>query len=273
MSDIVTLSLHSPPDHPVEADSITPDRCAALSEREIAELPVWDGREQRRVGDLFTVRGGRSPSVRVEGALERVDAIGLGMTMGELVIEGNVGRYVGTRMGGGALTVRGDAGDGAGLEMAGGTLEITGSAGDRAGASRLGASRGMLGGELIIHGSAGAEAGASARRGLIVIGGDAGARAAQRMIAGSVVVLGSAGADAGQWSKRGSVVVGSDVDVPVTYVYACTYRPPQLRLLFTYLRRRYALPIDDRYVSGRYRRYSGDMAELGRGEILQWADG
>lgn len=272
MSDSVTLTLRHPLEHTIEADSITPDRCARASEREIAALPVWAGNRQLALGELFTVRGERSAEVRVEGALERADAIGLGMTMGELVIEGNVGRYVGTRMAGGVLRVRGNAGDGAGLEMAGGSLEISGNAGDRAGASRLGASRGMLGGELIVRGSAGAEAGASARRGLIIICGNAGERAAHRMIAGTVLVLGNAAADAGQWSKRGSVVVGGEVAIPPTYRYNCTYRPGYLRLLFTYLRRRHGLAIDDRFVGGRYRRYSGDLAELGKGEILQWTE-
>jgi len=28
--------------------------------------------------------------------------------------------------------------------------------------------------------------------------------------------------------------------------------------------------VDERYVSGFYRRYSGDLADLGRGEILAW---
>src|SRR6185437_9923247 len=85
----VLLTLRERLEHTIEADGITPDRCAASSEREITDLTVWQGRRQMRLGDLFTVRGGRSAQVRVEGALERVDAIGLGMTMGELVIDGN----------------------------------------------------------------------------------------------------------------------------------------------------------------------------------------
>jgi hypothetical protein len=28
--------------------------------------------------------------------------------------------------------------------------------------------------------------------------------------------------------------------------------------------------LDERYLTGCYRRYSGDLAELGRGEILAW---
>ena len=30
------------------------------------------------------------------------------------------------------------------------------------------------------------------------------------------------------------------------------------------------VPVADRYIGGRYERYSGDLAELGKGEILQW---
>src|SRR5690606_16180240 len=96
--------------------------------------------------------------VRAIGDLSRMDALGAAMSDGELVVEGNVGRYVGSRKSGGVLRVDGSAGDGAGLEMAGGLLDIAGDAGDRVGASRLGASKGMLGGEIIVRGGLGAEA-------------------------------------------------------------------------------------------------------------------
>jgi formylmethanofuran dehydrogenase subunit C len=138
------------------------------------------------------------------------------------------------------------------------------------GAARLGGSRGMTGGEIIVRGSAGAEVGASARRGLIVVAGNVGQRAGHRMIAGSVIVLGLAGRGAGQWSKRGTVVVIGDVEVPATFRYACTYRPPHVRLVLTYLHTRRGVPVEERYITGRYRRYSGDLAELAKGEILQW---
>jgi formylmethanofuran dehydrogenase subunit C len=155
--------------------------------------------------------------------------------------------------------------------MAGGVLRVGGRAGDRLGAARPGASKGMTGGEIVVHGSAGAEAGASARRGLIVVCGDVGERAGRAMIAGSLIVLGAAGRGAARWSKRGTLVVMGAVEVAPTFRYACAFRPPHLRLTLIYLRTRYALPIPDRYVNGLYRRYSGDMAELGKGEILQWA--
>jgi hypothetical protein len=90
------------------------------------------------------------------------------------------------------------------------------------------------------------------------------------MIAGTVVAFGTAGPDTGLWSKRGSVVALGGITVPQTYVYACTYQPAFLRLLLTRLHGRYGLPVRKKHLNGLYHRYSGDMAELGKGEILAW---
>jgi formylmethanofuran dehydrogenase subunit C len=128
----------------------------------------------------------------------------------------------------------------------------------------------MTGGELIIRGSAGPEAGAAMRRGLLVIARAAGERTGLGMIAGSVVIFGTAGAGTGLWSKRGSVVALGRITPPATYAYACTYQPIHLRLILARLRARYGLPVHRRHLTGLYRRYSGDLAELGKGEILQW---
>jgi len=272
MSDTVTLTLRSAVDSVVEAESVTPDRFAPLANADIARLPLWRGREQLAIGDLFDVRGERSARVRVTGDLSRVDALGAAMSGGELTVDGSVGRYAGSRMSGGVLRVNGNAGDGAGLEMAGGLLDITGDAGDRVGAARLGASKGMLGGEIIVRGRAGAETGTRMRRGTVVCFG-AGDRTGEAMIAGNVIVLGDAGGDTGRSNKRGSIVVLGRAGIPSSYAYACTYRPPHLALTLRSLRSRYGLDIADDRVRGLYRRHSGDLAELvgGGGEILEWA--
>jgi formylmethanofuran dehydrogenase subunit C len=271
VSKVIELTPH-PGDERVEVDGVTPDRLATLGEEEIARLSVWRGRERLLLGDVFAVRGGRSAQLRVVGDASRVDGLGSGMTGGTLVVEGGAGRGVGVAMSGGTIEVRGDAGDEAGLAMAGGLILIQGRVGDRLGGASAGASKGMTGGEIIVVGSAGAEAGAAARRGLIAIGGDAGPYAARSMIAGTVIVCGRAGAGAATWSKRGSVVALGGVDIPPTFRYACTYRPPFLALVLTYLRERHKLPVEPQHVTGRYRRHSGDIGELagGRGEILEW---
>src|SRR6266480_3343744 len=239
MSDAVTLTVATPPTQSLLADCVTADRFAALSEQEIAGLPVIHGGRRATLGDFFRVRGERSSVVRLDGDLRKMEGIGAGMAGGELVVDGSVGR-------------------------------VHGSAGENAGGALPGAARGMTGGEIVIRGDAGAQAGAAARRGLIVVTGDAGPQAARGMIAGTVVVFGRAGPGAGRFLKRGSIVALGAIERPATFGYACTYRPPYVALLLRYLRARYGLAIADRQVTGRYERHAGDLAELGRGEILQW---
>ena len=140
--------------------------------------------------------------------------------------------------------------------------------GDLSRADRVGA--GIRSGEVVVEGSAGEEVGARMRRGVIAVTGDVGARAGLGTIAGSVVIFGTADAECGLWSKRGSIVAMGSTTVSPTYRYACTYQPPYLRLMLTRLRHRFALPVEARHLDGFYDRYSGDFAELGKGEILVW---
>ena len=224
----------------------------ALSASEIAERPVYLERKGRvPLGDLFDITGEPDGRIRFVGDLQNADRLGAGLTEGEVSVEGSVGRE-------------------AGMALAGGSLDIKGNAGPRAGAAPLGYKRGMTGGELIVRGSAGPEAGAAMRRGLLVIAKSAGERTGLGMIAGTLVVFGAAGRETGLWSKRGSVVALGKITPPLTYSYACTYQPIVLRLLLSRLSAKYGLSVKRNYLTGFYRRYSGDMAELGKGEILEW---
>ena len=67
-----------------------------------------------------------------------------------------------------------------------------------------------------------------------------------------------------------SIVALAGVTIPSTYRYACIYQPPHLRPTLSRLRARYGLPVGAQHLSGFYRRYSGDLADLGKGEILAW---
>jgi formylmethanofuran dehydrogenase subunit C len=269
MSDVIVLSMRADVRDAIEADGVTADRLGSLSEAEIAALPIVRAGRRARLGDAFDVRGERSSRVRVEGDLSRVEGLAAGMSGGELIVDGSVGGRVAAGMTGGWVDVRGHAGDDAGIGMAGGALRIVGNAGDRVGAALPGASKGMTGGEIVINGSAGGDAAARARRGLVVVTGDAGPDGGRAMIAGTLMVFGRTGPRAGRGSTRGSIVALGDIDVPPTYLYACTYQPPHLRLTLTYLRRRYGVTVEDEALNGRYRRYCGDAGEIGKGEILQ----
>lgn len=262
------MTLRVSPEGPLDLSGVSPDRFAELDERQIAQLPVRLGRTRATVGDFFDVQGGHAAELRMEGVQPQMEYLASGMTTGRLLVVGDAGAHLAEGMTGGSVEVRGDAGDDAGVAMTGGVLRITGRAGRRLGAALPGASRGMTGGEILVGGSAGEEAGARCRRGLIVIGGSAGACAGRAMIAGTVVVLGSTGAGAGLGNKRGSIIAAGSIAVPETYAYACTFEPPYVRLLFTYLRARYGVEVDERVAAGPYRRYCGDRGIPGKGEIL-----
>lgn len=268
VSEAITITLRAPLDQRIEMDAVTPDRLASLSERDIAHLPVWTGRRRGPLGDFFDVRGGHSARVRLEGDLRRVDGLGSGTGGGEMIVEGSVGSRLGASMTGGWIEVQGDAGDECGLAMAGGVVRILGNAGNRVGAATAGASKGMSGGEIVVSGSVGDEAAARMRRGLVVVAGSAGGDAGRAMIAGTLLLIGPSGARPGRGSKRGSIVALDGIDVPPTYRYVCTYQPPHVRLFLLSLRRRHRLAIDEEAINGRFRRYSGDAAEIGRGELL-----
>ncbi len=252
MSDGVVARLRSPLQQRADFAEVLVGSWPLLSSRELAERPVYlESGERIPFGEMFELKGEPKGRIRFTGELGMADRLGARMTEGEVVVESNLGNE-------------------AGLALAGGTIVIEGDVGARAGAAPLGYKRGMTGGELVVRGSAGSGAGAIMRRGLIVIGKKAGDQAGLGMIAGTVVVFGAAGADSGLWSKRGTVVALGRITPPPTYVYACTYQPVHLRLLLTRLDARYGLPVRPQHLKGFYHRYSGDMAELGKGEILTW---
>lgn len=269
MSEFV-LTLRSPLPGRVDASPLVPDRLAGLSVTEVARVTLrFEGGDAAEVGEVFTVAGEVGPAVQLVGDLSRVDAIGHGMTAGTLAVEGSAGRRLGCRMSGGRIDVSGDCGDSTGREMTGGRIVVRGSVGRGTGGASPGSKRGMSGGEIVVFGDAGDEAGACLRRGLIAVAGNVGRDAAREAIAGTVVVGGDAGAPAGPWAKRASVVALGAIEVSPTYRYACTFRPPYVGLLLTYLRRVYGFPVSVEQAVGLFERYSGDMAETGAGEILR----
>jgi formylmethanofuran dehydrogenase subunit C len=268
----LTLTLRESPAVPVEVESLTPDRLAGRPRGEIEALTVWHGSRRAQLADFFAVSGNADAELRVEGDLRRVKYIGAGMTGGRLTVAGDAGMHAGAEMRGGELVADGDVGDFAGTAMRGGRLVIRGSAGNDLGGAFPGERSGMRGGEILVHGDAGDQVGAGLRRGLIAVAGRLGDAAGLRLLAGTVVALGGLGVQPGAAMRRGTIVAMSPVTLLPTFAYACTYRPPFLRL---YLRRLRALglPLTDEQIEGRYARWSGDGLELRRGEILVYEDG
>lgn len=254
MSDEIVLELRSALTHALDLSCIVPDQLAELSNVEIGNLQVWSAASPRRplsLGEVFRINGERSTTVRLRGDCRLAEEMGREMKGGRLYVEGS-------------------AGSSCGLGMQGGLIRVMGDAGSNLGGALPGAARGMTGGEIIVFGSVGPEVGARMRRGMIYVGGGAGERAGRGMIAGTLVVGGKVGPLPGAGSKRGSLVALSELPKPDGYWYACTYRPPHVPLILTRLRDQHGAPLTAPQISGEYRRYSGDLGELGKGEILSW---
>jgi formylmethanofuran dehydrogenase subunit C len=263
----LTLTLREAPAAPVNAEALSPDRLGGLSRSEIERLELWHGNGRAQLAELFAVSGAGAQDVRVVGDLVRVAGLGTGMTGGRLTLAGSAGPHVGAGMRAGELIVEGDVGDWAGAEMRGGRLTVHGRAGRRLGGAYTGAGAGMRGGEIVVHGDTGEETGAGLRRGLIAAAGEVGAAAGLGALAGTIVAFGALGAHPGAGMRRASIVAMTAATLLPTYALACTYRPPFLRLCLRRLRA-LGLPVTDDQIDGRYRRWSGDGVELGRGEIL-----
>jgi len=266
---MTTLTLQSQPAAPLEAECITPDHFLGKSAAEIASLPVLHGNESARLGDFFSVVGDGAPEIVVDGDLARVKHVGAGMTQGRITVRGDVGMHLGAGMRGGEILAIGNADDWAGAEMAGGLLCIRGNAGHGLGGAYRGSRHGMNRGLIIVEGNAGNEVGALMRRGLIAVLGDVGDFAGLFMIAGSLFVLGRLGMRPGAGMKRGTIVTlqSNPPELLPTFRYDCVYQPGFLRLFLQSLRA-HGVTVRDEHLAGYYRRYSGDMNALGKGEIL-----
>jgi formylmethanofuran dehydrogenase subunit C len=146
---------------------------------------------------------------------------------------------------------------------------VHGNAGHLVGSAYRGSRLGMRGGVILIDGNAENEIGGTMRRGFIAIGGNTGDFAGVSMIAGTIFIFGKPGIRAAAGMKRGTVAIFSNEPVLLlpTFRYDCTYCPQFLRI---YLRRLAAcgFSVAPSLLDRPYRRYSGDLVALGKGEIL-----
>jgi formylmethanofuran dehydrogenase subunit C len=266
---MIRLTLKEPPSVPLEAEMLSPDTVAPLTLEAVAALPVYLGKRERRVDDFFVVEGEPGDELEIRGDARRVKWIGRGMTRGRIVVQGNAGMHLGSAMSGGAIEVSGDAGDWLGAEMSGGLIHVHGNAGGQVGAAYRGALTGMTDGTILIDGSAGLEVGMRMKRGTIVIGGPARDFAGLQMKGGTIVLQSGAELRTGAWMIRGTIVSLKAIPLLPTFSFAATYNPEFMRLYARHLAALgCTLPHDDR--DGSYRRYTGDAAVPGRGEILIW---
>lgn len=262
----LTLRFRAADGQRLDLSGITPAALAEHGAPALARRRVGEGRHGALLGDAFAIADGPDGVIVIEAATDSLDGIGAGLATGRMRVEGSVGAYAARGMSGGTLEIRGSAGPWLAAKMGGGTVTVTGSAGDFAGGAVPGEGEGMNGGLLVIGGDAGARTGDRMRRGLIAIAGACGARAGSRMRGGTVVARGGFGPEPGPLMRRGTLLGPHVASLLPTFVDCGDHELDVLRVLSRYLiavaGQSFELP------SAKARRLQGDMATIGRGEIL-----
>jgi formylmethanofuran dehydrogenase subunit C len=255
----------------VDWQGITPESLRGKSLTAVQRTLIRRGTREVEFGKLFRITGDAADTRwELDGDFSTVHHIGAGMTAGEIIIEGSVGRHAGAGMRGGRLELRGDAGDHLGAEMRGGVIRVRGNAANHVGAAYPGSRRGMSGGTILIDGDAGSELGLRMRRGLIAVGGSAGPHLGLRMLAGSIFVFGACAEHPGAAMRRGTIGLFGSVRATLLPTFRAGYRGPLpvLHLLEKHLHDEgFAVP-RLRNLAGTIELFHGDLLEGGRGEIL-----
>jgi len=264
------LTLKHTPAQMVDVSALTPDLLAGKGREDILRIELPTGNRKLRVADLFDLSGdGAQSSLTIRASTDRLASIGAHMQSGTIAIEGGCGPYGGLGMRGGKIVVHGTAAAFVGCGMRGGAIEVRGDAGDFVGGALPGDKQGMRGGSVVIHGNAGDRAGDRMRRGLVLIAGDAGAYCGSRMLAGTIVVSGRVGHSPGFGLKRGTLLLAHPpAEMPAKFQDAGEYELLFLTLLAKHFEHeggsfKAFLPL-----SRRVRRYCGDLATGGKGEML-----
>jgi formylmethanofuran dehydrogenase subunit C len=265
----VAFHLKQQPTVPLEAEVLSPDVVANLSNGEIRALTVYHGKRQLPLGEFFDVEGEHSDELVLHGSMHKVRWVGRGMSRGCVTIHGSIGMHLGAYMKGGRIDVQGDAGDWIGAEMRNGRIHVHGNAGGQIGAGYRGSLRGMRGGTIVVEGSAGLEVGMRMRRGTIVVKGPVRDFAGLQMKGGTIVLGSGAEIRTGAWMNRGTIISLAPLPLMPTFAYACSYNPVFVRL---YARQLESLgqQLPSRPTEGAYERYVGDLAVPGKGELLVW---
>jgi formylmethanofuran dehydrogenase subunit C len=263
----LVFALRAAPSQRLDLSPLIPQNLGARTVLEIERIELQTTRERVTVGDVFRVRDGDRFAIVIEGGNARFDRVGMALSAGDIIVEGDVGAEAGRLMTGGRLTVRGNTGVFAASGMKGGTLEIFGDADERLGGPLSGETIGMSGGLAHVRGNAGPRAGDRLRRGAILIDGRAGAYAGSRMIAGTLAIGEEADEMPGYLMDRGTILLGRGAKLlSPTFGDCGEHDLVAARLLADYfatasakLARLFRRPL---------RRLAGDLAALGKGEIL-----
>lgn len=262
-----TLSLREPPPVPLDLAPLRPEAVLGRSARAIATLSLRLGNRAVALGELFTIRTGTPAEemLVLEGTTRLCDRIGAELASGTIRVVGDAGAELGLGMTGGCIEVDGNVGDLAAAEAKGGIVRIRGDAGARL-AGALPGSGGARGVTVVVDGRCGPLAGEAMRRGLVVLLDGCAGEVAMGLRGGTVIVRGPCGARPGAAMRRGSLLLLDALfDPGPSFADSGTHELLWLEVLKRELS---ALGLSGLLPGRRVRRLVGDLAELGKGELL-----
>lgn len=265
MSGLV-LRLRAPLDARIDLSDVGPRAAAAQDAGTLQRLVVGGDKRPMELGDVFLVTGSPGDTMEIEST-GRMDGLGAGLTLGTLIAHGDAGAQAARGMRSGRIEISGSCGSHLASGMKGGVVAVGGSAGDLVGAAHPGERFGMAGGAVVIGGDAGERVGDRMRRGTIVVHGRTGAATGSRMMGGTIWAERGFGDGPGPLLRRGTLVGPSADRLLSTFADCGHHDMVVLRLLDRYVTETLGKLAPAR-LPARVRRLAGDLATIGRGEIL-----
>lgn len=262
----LTFTLKATPTQVLDLSALTPRKLAGLSWYEIANVAVTDAGDIK-AADVFDISGDAGDTIAISASSSFLDNVGAGLTDGTIIVDGSVGNAAGVKMKGGKLVIGGDAGSHLGTGASGGLIHVKGSAGNFVGGIRPGDKFGLMGGLVVIEGNAGERAGERMRRGIVVVRGKFGAAAGSRMVGGTLWTETGFGATPGPLLRRGTLIGPSAESLLPTYADCGLHDLNVLRILTKYVTDVLG-PIAPKPLPPKVRKFAGDMATIGKGELL-----
>jgi formylmethanofuran dehydrogenase subunit C len=264
----LTFRLTSAPVERLDLSRLTPKHLATTPLAEVLRLDIGTTKSGLKVGDAFAVSGKPGTTVTIEGSTSKLDFIGAYLEDGDkMIVEGDAGVGAGRSMRGGRLEIRGDASALLGTGLSGGEIFVKGSAAGQVGGLTPGDKFGMTGGLIVIDGHAGDRVGDRMRRGTIYIRGKCGSFAGSRMVGGTIWTELGFGADPGLLLRRGTLIGPSVEQLLPTFADAGRHDLVILPILSRYLKAKLGASAP-KPLPSIVRKYTGDLATIGKGEIL-----
>lgn len=265
----LTFTLKYIPEASVDLSALTPDNLEGKNLKEIKALKITIQNRRYPITDYFSIKGRDSSNIHFEHADKSFQYVGKNMSFGQITVSGNLGDFTGYRMSGGTISVQGSVKDYAGAMMSGGELHISRNAGHFLGSATRTEKQGMSNGAIFVGGNAGDRVGNKMRRGLILIKKSCGNYCGSQMIAGTIIVMQRAGDYIGTSMRRGSIILMQKPGIIPPTIRSCgDLKMPFLTLLSRQLKEM-GMPFRQfKNLQPEAHRYSGDLANDGKGEIL-----